>query len=90
MLESGDKKRLSEVSETLYSISRQVRILGYLSWPKAARYTFFRSGSQKLPEVEYPRFDSTEIKKRLRLARKELGDLPQEKWLLKKSRDLEA
>ena len=90
MLESGDKKRLSEVSETLYSISRQVRILGHLSWPKAARYTFFRSGSQKLPEVEYPRFDSSEIKKRLRLARKELGDLPQDKWLLKKSKDLEA
>ena len=90
MLESGDKKRLSEVSETLYSISRQVRILGHLSWPKATRYTFFRSGSQKLPEVEYPRFDSSEIKKRLRLARKQLGDLPQDKWLLRKSRDLEA
>ena len=90
MLESGDKKRLSEVSETLYSISRQVRILGHLSWPKATRYTFFRSGSQKLPEVEYPRFDSSEIKKRLRLARKQLGDLPQDKWLLRKSKDLEA
>ena len=90
MLESGDKKRLREVSETLYSISRQVRILGHLSWPKATRYTFFRSGSQKLPEVEYPRFDSSEIKKRLKLARRQLGDLPQDKWLLRKSRDLEA
>lgn len=90
MLESADKKRLSEISETLYGISRQVRILGYLSWPKAVRYTFFRSGSQKLPEVEYPRFDSSEIKKILRRARKQLGDLPQDKWLLKKSRDIEA
>ena len=90
MLESGDKKRLSEVSETLYDISRQVRILGHLSWPKAVRYKFFHSGSQKLPEVEYPRFESSEIKKRLRLARNQLGDLPQDKWLLKKSRDIEA
>ena len=43
-----------------------------------------------MPEVEYPLFDSSDIKKRLRLARKELGDLPQDKWLLKKSKDLEA
>ena len=90
MLESGDKKRLSEVSEALYSISRQVRILKHISWPGIIRYKFFRSKSEKLPEVEYPNFDSSDIKKRLKLARRQLGDLPQDKWLLRKSRDLEA
>ena len=90
MLESGDKKRLSEVSEALYSISRQVRILKHISWPGIIRYKFFRSKSEKLPEVEYPHFDSSDIKKRLKLARRQLGDLPQDKWLLRKSRDLEA
>ena len=90
MLESGDKKRLSEVSEALYSISRQVRILKHISWPGIIRYKFFRSKSEKLPEVEYPHFDSSDIKKRLKLARRQLGDLTQDKWLLRKSRDLEA
>ena len=90
MLESGDKKRLSEVSEALYSISRQVRILKHISWPGIVRYKFFRSKSEKLPEVEYPHFDSSGLKKRLKLARRQLGDLPQDKWLLRKSRDLEA
>ena len=90
MLESGDKKRLSEVSEALYSISRKVRILKHISWPGIVRYKFFRSKSEKLPEVEYPHFDSSDIKKRLKLARRQLGDLTQDKWLLRKSRDLEA
>jgi len=89
MLVKKDRQRLSEVSHLLYGISRRIRILGHLAWPGTVRHRFFRSGSQKLPEVEYPPFDAKEIKDDLRIARQQLGDLPMDRWLLKKSHDLE-
>jgi len=90
MLVKKDRQRLSKVSQRLYGISRRVRILGHLSWPGTVRHKFFRSGSQKLPEIEYPPFDPKDIKGDLNDARDCLGDLPLDQWLLKKSYDLEA
>tara|TARA_B100000959_G_scaffold134090_1_gene140513 strand:- start:1827 stop:3071 length:1245 start_codon:yes stop_codon:yes gene_type:complete len=90
MLGQRDRKRLGQVSERLYRASRRVRILGHLAWPASVRHRFFRSGSERLPEVEYPPFDAKQIKGELRQARDQLGDLPLDKWLKKKSRDIEA
>jgi len=67
-----------------------VRILGHLSWPGSVRHRFFRSGSERLPEVEYPPFDAKEIKEELSQTRSQLGDLPMDKWLYKKSYEIEA
>ena len=90
MLGQRDRQRLSQVSERLYRVSRRVRILGHLSWPGSVRHRFFRSGSERLPEVEYPPFDAKEIKDELRKARGQLGDLPLDEWLKRKSRDIDA
>ena len=90
MLGHEDRQRLRRISEVLYRVSRRVRILGHLTWPGSVRHKFFRSGSEKLPEVMYPSFDAKEIKVDLRRARSQLGDLPLDKWLKKKSHDIEA
>ena len=90
MLGQRDRQRLSQVSERLYRVSRRVRILGHLSWPGSVRHRFFRSGSERLPEVEYPPFDAKEIKEELSQTRSQLGDLPMDKWLYKKSYEIEA
>ena len=90
MLGHEDRQRLRRMSEVLYRVSRRVRILGHLTWPGSVRHKFFRLGSEKLPEVVYPSFDAKEIKGELKRARNQLGDLPLDKWLKRKSHDIEA
>ncbi|MFL2982884.1 MAG: flavohemoglobin expression-modulating QEGLA motif protein [Candidatus Neomarinimicrobiota bacterium] len=89
MLSQKERLRLSHASELLYKISRRVRILGHLTWPNSVRHKFFRSGSEKLPKIDYPLFDSEGIKVQLQNVREKLGDLPMDKWLLKKTKDIE-
>ena len=89
MLSQKERLRLSQISELLYKISKKVRILRHLAWPSSVRYEFFRLRSEKLPEISYPPFNSEELKFELKNVRKKLGDLSIDKWLLKKTNDLE-
>ena len=84
MIGQSDKLRVKKISDLVYQASRKIRILGFLNWPLSVRYRFFRSGSQQIPEVEYPQLDSTYAKEHLRAAKKLLGDTPIDDWLKKK------
>ena len=76
MIGQSDKLRVKKISDLVYQASRKIRILGFLNWPLSVRYRFFRSGSQQVPEVEYPKLDSTYAKEHLRAAKqKERNEL---------------
>lgn len=90
MLGLKDKKRICEVSDLLYNTSRRIKILRFLNWPESIKYEFFQSGFEKLPVVEYPKFDDKEIRSELKTARLKLGDLPFDDWLREKSYDIES
>ena len=90
MIGQSDKLRVKKISDLVYQASRKIRILGFLNWPLSVRYRFFRSGSQQIPEVEYPQLDSTYAKEHLRAAKKLLGDTPIDDWLKKKIYDVSS
>ena len=90
MIGQPDKLRIQKISDLVYKASRKIRILGYLNWPVSVRYKFFRSRSEHLPEVYYPRFDSSFVKENLKAAKKLLGDTPVDDWLKKKIHDVES
>ena len=90
MIGQPDKLRIQKISDLVYKASRKIRILGYLNWPVSVRYKFFRSRSEHLPEVYYPRFDSSFVKENLKAAKDLLGDTPVDDWLKKKIHDVES
>ena len=45
---------------------------------------------RQIPEVEYPKLDSTYAKEHLRAAKKLLGDTPIDDWLKKKIYDVSS
>ena len=59
-------KRIKDNSSKLFEISKQIKILRYLAWDKSVRTTFLNSKSQKMPKVEYPKFDSSELRASLK------------------------
>ena len=90
MIGQPDKLRIKKISDLVYEASRKVRILGYLNWPVSVRYKFFRSGSERLPEIEYPQFDASFVNKNLKEAKGLLGDTPVDDWLKKKINDVDS
>ena len=60
-----------------------VRILRGLEWPNAVREDFLRAGAERLPEIEYPRFDPDPTLSRLAAIRAELTPErdPVDAWL---------
>jgi len=90
MLVQKDKLRLIKLANILYKASRKVRILSHLNWPSSVRYNFFRSGSEKLPNLTYPSFDPSPIRHRLSKAMDLMGDTPFDQWFKTKLQDIEA
>ncbi len=90
MLDQKDKLRLIKLANILYKASRKVRILSHLNWPSSVRYNFFRSGSEKLPNLTYPPFDPSPIRHRLNKAMDLMGDTPFDQWFKTKLQDIEA
>lgn len=88
MLSQSDRERITSISKLLYEASRGIRILGHLNWPKSVRYNFFRSKSEKLPEIEYPRFDPDSMRIKIEKAKTLMGDTPYDDWLRSKTQDL--
>lgn len=50
-----------DLNTRLYNASRGIRILSHISWPADIRERFFQQKEQKLPELEYPQFDSRDV-----------------------------
>jgi len=90
MLRQKAAIRLGKISNILFKASRNVRILKHLRWPERVRYSFFRSGSEKLPDVDYPPFYPEPVLAKLNTARSLLQDSFYDKWLKKKADDIEA
>lgn len=84
-----EDKRISELSNRLYQASREIRILGHISWPAEIRETFFKQKEQRLPEVEYPQFDATNVLNQVDDIRSQLGDSLIDAWLERQAQVIE-
>ena len=62
MIGKRDLKRIKDNSFKLFEISKQIKILRYLAWDKSVRAEFFHSKSETIPKVDYPKFDSGELR----------------------------
>jgi hypothetical protein len=76
MIGKRDLKRIKDNSSKLFEISKQIKILRYLAWDKSVRTTFLNSKSQTMPKVEYPKFDSSELRASLKKLKSSNGDTP--------------
>ena len=88
MIGKRDFIRIKDNSSKLFAISKQIKILRYLSWDKSVRATFLNSNSEKIPKVEYPKFDSGELKANLNKLKSLNGDTPYDKWIEDKTNDI--
>ena len=87
MISKKDSIRIKQISSSLYEISRRVKILRHLVWPDNVRFKFFRTKSEKLPKVEYLKFDSGDILNKLTSIESVFGDTPYDHWLRSKALD---
>jgi len=94
----GDTMNLSEksyqnaveVATYVRAAEKPIRILRSLSWAPEIGQAFFKSGTQKIPVVEYPKFDGTLTRENIKKAREiGQGDHPVFEWLLRVADKLE-
>ncbi|MBA65507.1 MAG: hypothetical protein CMG55_06880 [Candidatus Marinimicrobia bacterium] len=90
MISKKDSIRIKQISSSLYEISRRVKILRHLVWPDNVRFKFFRTKSEKLPKVEYLKFDSGDILNKLTSIESVFGDTPYDHWLRSKANDIRS
>ena len=88
MISENQKKRLENLSELIYRASLKVKILRHISWPPEVKYQFFKQNCQKLPEHNYPKFDSTDLDQILLKIDGQLGDTKYDLWLKNKLEDI--
>ena len=88
MIAKKDSLRIKQISSKLFEISKEVKILRYLSWDESVRYKFFRSKSLKLPEVEYPPIEFEGLIENLQSLCNTFGDTIYDKWLQTKADDI--
>ena len=88
MISENQKKRLENLSELIYRASLKVKILRHISWPPELKYQFFKQNCQKLPEHNYPKFDSTDLDQVLLKIDGQLGDTEYDLWLKNKREDI--
>ena len=88
MIAKKDSLRIKQISSKLFEISKEVKILRYLSWDESVRYKFFRSKSLKLPEVEYPPLEFEGLIENLQSLGNSFGDTIYDKWLQIKANDI--
>ena len=88
MIAKKDSLRIKQISSKLFEISKEVKILRYLSWDESVRYKFFRSKSLKLPEVEYPPLEFEGLIENLQSLDNSFGDTIYDKWLQTKANDI--
>ena len=88
MIGKRDFIRIKDNSSKLFEISKHIKILRYLAWDKSVRATFLNSKSETIPKVEYPKFDSIELRASLKKLKSINGDTPYDKWLQSKINDI--
>ena len=88
MIAKKDLSKNKQISSKLFEISKEVKILRYLSWDESVRYKFFRSKFPKLPEVEYPPLEFEGLIENLQSLGNSFGDTIYDKWLQIKANDI--
>lgn len=74
MADAAFKARISEAATKLYRASQTVRILTTIGWPQRHREEFLANKAEKLPEIDYPPFDTGETLAHLDEARALIHD----------------
>lgn len=74
-------KRISDLSARLYQASKEIRILKHISWPVEVRQEFFKHKAQRLPEVQYPMFEPSNVIFQVAGIQSELEDTLVDQWL---------
>ncbi len=87
MIEKRDLIRIKNNSSKLFEISKHIKILRHLSWDKSIRSAFLDSKPETIPKVEYPNFDSVDLRASLKKLKSLNGDTPCDKWLKEKTND---
>ena len=88
MIGKRDLIRIKDNSSKLFEISKQIKILRYLAWDKSVRTAFLNSKYETIPKIEYPKFDSEELRANLKKLKFLNGDTPYDKWLEEKTNDI--
>lgn len=68
------RERIIAAADRLHQSTRKIRILTHIAWPQSHRERFLKNRSYKLPNIEYPPFDSTETNVQITEARKLIRD----------------
>lgn len=84
------KKKLIDLSDHLYEASKSIRILRSINWSPQVMTDFFANNGEKLPDVSYPSYDSSETLRLLDDTRKLIQDVgPFQNWANKITDKLE-
>ncbi len=65
-------ERLKAVCETIFDLSKSIRVLTQISWPLEIRERFFANSARELPQVVYARFEPDDLLYRMDHLRFEL------------------
>ena len=80
-MQDSEKQRISELSQTLYSIIRQVSILKHLRSDSDVKRTFFANNAKQLPNPSCADFDGKEMLESLAALEKTLQHSTFDDWL---------
>ena len=69
-------QKIVAVSDALLAITDDVKILRNIAWEDHVQQEFFRYDAQRLPFVEYPKYDAPPILARIAAVRKEIAEVP--------------
>ncbi len=78
-----EKERLSKLSDNIFKVGSTLQILSRLAWPLSIKDEFFKNSAQRLPQVEYERFDALPVINVLNEVEEQLGDTPVDDWFRK-------
>ncbi|HMO93086.1 MAG TPA: flavohemoglobin expression-modulating QEGLA motif protein [Pirellulaceae bacterium] len=74
--------RLKRVCQTIYDLSKSIRVLTQISWPLQVRHEFFANQAQQIPRVDYAPFEASDLLFRMDRLRHELAfDADINEWL---------
>jgi len=76
MTNEVDIEKIVAVSDALLAITDDVKILRNIAWEDHVQQEFFRYGAQRLPFVEYPKYDAAPVLARIAAVRKEIAEVP--------------
>ena len=76
MANEVDIQKIVAVSDALLAITDDVKILRNIAWEDHVQQEFFRYGAQRLPFVEYPKYDAAPVLARIAAVRKEIAEVP--------------